>query len=68
MAASRRSVHLTMAYFAPVLHAKTFVVDGVLSSVGSSNMDWRSFTGSDEVNAFVLGRDFGAALMFERLW
>ena len=68
IAASRRSVHLTMAYFAPVLHAKTFVVDGVLSSVGSSNMDWRSFTGSDEVNAFVLGRDFGAALMFERLW
>ena len=68
MAASRRSVHLTMAYFAPVLHAKTFVVDGVLSSVGSSNMDWRSFTGNDEVNAFVLGRDFGAAMerMFGR--
>lgn len=123
IAASRRSVHLTMAYFAPgdrivealceaarrgvdvqlvlpsmsdfapvlhagraryeqllsagvrihelqhsVLHAKTFVVDGVLSSVGSSNMDWRSFTGNDEVNAFVLGRDFGAAMerMFGR--
>ena len=40
----------------------------MLSSVGSGNMDWRSFTGNDEVNAFVLGRDFGAAMerMFGR--
>lgn len=51
-----------------VLHAKTAVVDGVLSTVGSSNMDWRSFTGNHEVNAVVVGDDFGQAMerMFER--
>ena len=41
------------------LHAKTAVIDGVLSSVGSSNMDWRSFAGNSEVNAVVFGEDFG---------
>lgn len=121
--ASQRSVHLTMAYFAPgrdmvdalceaaqrgvdvqlilpsisdftpvlyagrsyytrllkagvkihelqdaVLHAKTAVIDGVVSTVGSSNLDWRSFTGNNEVNAVVIGEDFGGAMtrMFER--
>jgi len=42
-----------------VLHAKTAVIDGVVSTVGSSNMDWRSFTGNNEVNAVVIGEDFG---------
>ena len=115
--ASQRSVHLTMAYFAPgaemvdalcdaaergvdvqlvlpaqgdfspvlhagrsyysrllgasvkihelqdaTLHAKTAVIDGVLSTVGSSNMDWRSFASNSEVNAVVFGEDFGAAM------
>ena len=121
--ASSRSVHLTMAYFAPgpdmiaaltdaarrgvdvqlvlpsvsdfapvlhagrsyyeelleagvgihelqdaVLHAKTAVIDGVLSTVGSSNMDWRSFVANSEVNAVVLGEDFGERMeqMFAR--
>ncbi|HSW04812.1 phospholipase D-like domain-containing protein [Aquabacterium sp.] len=121
--ASQRSVHLTMAYFAPgqdmidalceaaergvdvrlvlpsvsdfspvlhagrsyyerllksgvklyelqdaVLHAKTAVIDGVVSTVGSSNMDWRSFSGNNEVNAVVIGEDFGDAMarMFQR--
>ncbi len=45
-----------------VLHAKTAVIDGVVSTVGSSNMDWRSFSGNDEVNAVVLGEDFGDAM------
>jgi len=45
-----------------VLHAKTAVVDGVLSTVGSSNMDWRSFASNSEVNAVVLGEDFGDAM------
>jgi cardiolipin synthase len=112
--ASRRSVHLTMAYFAPgadmvqalgdaatrgvdvvlllpgrsdsqlmlqagranytqllaagvrvfelqhaLLHAKTAVIDGVYSTVGSSNMDWRSFADNSELNVVVLGDDFG---------
>jgi cardiolipin synthase len=119
--ASRRSVHLTMAYFAPgpemvraladaarrgvevslvlpgrsdvslvmqagrsyydemleagvhihemghtVMHAKTVVIDGVLATVGSSNMDWRSFTGNHELNVVLLGRDAGAE--FEALF
>jgi cardiolipin synthase len=42
-----------------LLHSKTAVVDGVWSTVGSSNLDWRSFLDNDEVNAVVLGRDFG---------
>ena len=41
------------------LHAKTAVIDGVLSTVGSSNMDWRSFTSNSEVNAVIFGEDFG---------
>jgi cardiolipin synthase A/B len=41
-----------------ILHAKTAVVDGVWSSVGSTNMDLWSFLRNDEVNAVVLGRDF----------
>jgi cardiolipin synthase A/B len=36
------------------LHAKTMVIDGVWSMVGSANMDWRSFLHNDEVGAFVL--------------
>jgi cardiolipin synthase len=121
--ASRRSVHLTMAYFAPgedmarslcdaarrgvdvvlilpsrsdfslmlaagrsyydellaagvriyelqsaMLHAKTAVIDGVWSTVGSSNMDWRSFAANSEANVVVLGDDFARSLeaLFER--
>jgi cardiolipin synthase len=115
--ASQRSVHLTMAYFAPgpdlvqaladaarrgvevglvlpgrsdvtlvlhaarsyyaqlldagvqihemqhaVMHAKTAVIDGVLSSVGSSNLDWRSIVGNNEIDVIVLGDDFGQQL------
>ncbi|WP_210544806.1 phosphatidylserine/phosphatidylglycerophosphate/cardiolipin synthase family protein [Rhodoferax sp. PAMC 29310] len=41
-----------------LLHAKTGMVDGVWSTVGSSNLDWRSFMDNDEVNAVILGRDF----------
>ena len=46
-----------------VLHAKTAVIDGVLSTVGSSNMDWRSFASNAEVNAVVLGEDFGSSML-----
>ena len=42
-----------------VMHAKTAVVDGVWSSVGSTNLDWRSFLYNDELDAVVLGREFG---------
>ena len=40
-----------------VIHAKTVVVDGVWSAVGSSNFDYRSVLFNDEVDAIVLGAD-----------
>lgn len=42
-----------------LLHVKTAVIDGVWSSVGSTNLDWRSFLHNDEVNVVVLGTEFG---------
>lgn len=41
-----------------LLHAKTVMIDGVWSCVGSTNLDWRSFLDNDEINAVVLGREF----------
>ena len=45
-----------------VLHAKTAVIDGIWSTVGSSNLDYRSFLHNDEINAVVLGTDFASQL------
>ena len=45
-----------------MLHAKTAVVDGIWSTVGSSNLDYRSFLHNDEVNAVIVGDDFGKQL------
>jgi cardiolipin synthase A/B len=45
-----------------MLHAKTAVIDGVWSTVGSSNLDARSFLHNDEVTAVVLGQAFGAQM------
>lgn len=45
-----------------VLHAKTAVVDGVWATVGSTNLDWRSFLYNHELNAVVLGTAFGSQL------
>ena len=42
-----------------LLHSKTAVIDGVWSTVGSTNFDWRSFLHNQEVNAVVLGTEFG---------
>ncbi len=45
-----------------LLHAKTGLIDGVWSTVGSTNLDWRSFLHNDEVNAIILGPAFGAQM------
>jgi cardiolipin synthase A/B len=45
-----------------VMHAKTATIDGVWSTIGSTNLDWRSFLHNDELNAVVLGRDFAAQM------
>ncbi len=47
---------------AALLHAKTAVIDGVWSTVGSSNLDWRSFMHNYELDAVVLGPEFGAKM------
>ena len=51
-----------------LLHAKTVVIDGVWSTIGSTNLDWRSFLHNDEINAVILGQGFGAQMqaMFEQ--
>lgn len=51
-----------------ILHSKTALIDGVWSTVGSTNLDWRSFLHNQEVNAVILGASFGRqiAAMFER--
>jgi cardiolipin synthase len=51
-----------------MLHAKTAVIDGVWSTVGSTNMDLWSFLRNDEVNAIILGKDFATEMeeMFEK--
>jgi len=41
------------AYNNGFLHAKTVVVDGKVASIGSANMDVRSFTLNYEANVFV---------------
>jgi cardiolipin synthase A/B len=45
-------------YSGPVLHAKTAVVDSAWATVGSSNLDFRSFVHNDEANAIVMGASF----------
>lgn len=51
-----------------LLHAKSVVIDGVVSIVGSANLDMRSFLHNDEVNAIVISREFGKEMeaIFER--
>jgi cardiolipin synthase len=41
-----------------LLHAKTAVIDGVWSTVGSTNFDLWSFVRNNEINALILGVDF----------
>jgi cardiolipin synthase A/B len=45
-----------------ILHSKTALIDGVWATVGSTNLDWRSFLHNHELNAVVLGVDFGRQL------
>lgn len=45
-----------------VLHAKTAVIDGQWSVVGSSNLDWRSTVWNNEIAAIILGPEFGVRM------
>lgn len=52
---------------AALLHAKTVMIDSVWSTIGSTNLDPRSFLHNDEANVVVLGYDFASQMgaMFE---
>jgi len=45
-----------------VLHAKTAVIDGAWSTVGSTNIDTRSFLHNSELNVIVMGEAFGVEM------
>ncbi len=45
-----------------VLHAKAFLIDQSLASVGTANLDYRSFFINDEINAFLRDPGFVAVL------
>jgi cardiolipin synthase len=49
-----------------MLHAKTATIDGVWSTVGTSNLDWWSIARDNELNAIIVGHSFAneMALMF----
>jgi len=51
-----------------ILHSKTALIDGVWATVGSTNLDWRSFLHNYELNAVVLGSEFGQQVqtMFDK--
>jgi len=46
-------------YSGSILHAKTAVIDGIWSTIGSSNLDRRSFRKNLEMNAVILDQNFG---------
>lgn len=45
-----------------VLHAKTAVIDQVWATVGSANIDTRSFLHNNEINVVVLSDEFAGAM------
>jgi len=45
-----------------MLHAKTGVIDGVWSTVGSTNLDQLSFLDNNEINAIILDTHFAEAM------
>ena len=44
------------------MHAKTAVIDSAWSSIGSTNLDWRSFVHNYEADLVVLDPGFGAEM------
>lgn len=45
-----------------ILHAKSATVDGVWSTIGSTNLDWRSLVYNDEINIVVMGPEFAGRM------
>jgi cardiolipin synthase len=61
----RRGIRI-FEYQPTMMHAKTMVVDGIWSTIGSSNFDDRSFRLNDEVNVNVY--DEGIAAEMEKMF
>ena len=61
----RAGVHLHELHDT-LLHAKTCVIDGLWTTVGSSNLDWRSFLHNAEANLVVV--DAGLGVEMERVF
>ncbi len=57
----RAGVHLHELHDT-LLHAKTCVIDGLWTTVGSSNLDWRSFLHNAEANLVVLDAGLGGEM------
>ena len=53
-------------YRPALLHAKTLIVDGIWSTVGSTNLDYRSFSLNEELNVAIY--DVGTAQRLERIF
>ena len=45
-----------------ILHAKTSVIDGVWATVGSTNLDFLSFSRNFEINTVIISREFAAEM------
>jgi cardiolipin synthase A/B len=61
----RRGIRI-FEYQPTMMHAKTMVVDGIWTTIGSSNFDDRSFRLNDEVNVNVY--DEGVAAQIEKMF
>jgi cardiolipin synthase len=61
----RRGIRI-FEYQPTMMHAKTMVVDGIWTSIGSSNFDDRSFRLNDEVNVNVY--DESIAVQMEQMF
>lgn len=57
----RRGVRI-FEYLPTMMHAKTMVVDGIWTTIGSSNFDDRSFRLNDEVNVNVYDESIAAQM------
>ena len=49
-------------YQAGLLHAKTMTIDGIWATIGSTNLDTRSFALNEELNAVLYSRDIAGQL------
>jgi cardiolipin synthase len=45
------------------IHSKTLIVDDIFSSVGTTNLDFRSLETNFEINAFIYERKFTRSLL-----